>query len=92
MPPAPILSGGLHLRVVVVSVTSSTIRCWGSLVGAVSIQGMRKRRSMRAQRSQGGAGTRAGVTDQERGQSGGSEISEPGKQGIKGQRGVQEQG
>lgn len=39
MPPAPILSGGRHLRVVVVSVTSSTVRCWGSLVGAVRIQG-----------------------------------------------------
>lgn len=39
MPPAPILSGGRHLRVVVVSVTSSTVRCWGSLVGAVKTQG-----------------------------------------------------
>lgn len=35
MPPAPILSGGLHLSVVVVSVTSSTVRCRGALVGAV---------------------------------------------------------
>lgn len=39
MPPAPILSGGLHLSVVVVSVTSSTVRCWGALVGAMSIKG-----------------------------------------------------
>lgn len=39
MPPAPIFSGGRHLRVAVVSVTSSTVRCCGSLVGAVRFQG-----------------------------------------------------
>lgn len=34
MPPAPIFSGGRHLRVQVVSVTSSTVRRMGSPVGA----------------------------------------------------------
>lgn len=34
MPPAPIFSGGRHLRVQVESVTSSTVRRMGSLVGA----------------------------------------------------------
>lgn len=34
MPPAPIFSGGRHLSVQVESVTSSTVRRVGSLVGA----------------------------------------------------------
>lgn len=34
MPPAPIFSGGRHLSVQVESVTSSTVRRMGSLVGA----------------------------------------------------------
>lgn len=44
MPPAPIRSGGLHLSVVVVSVTSSTVRCCGALVGAAGVQRERERR------------------------------------------------
>lgn len=60
MPPAPILSGGRHLRVVVVSVTSSTVRCCGSLVGAVRFQG-KGVASMRTQGSELESLVRKGV-------------------------------
>jgi hypothetical protein len=64
MPPAPIRSGGLHLSVVVVSVTSSTVRCCGALVGAAGIQreGQEPMKDQRSEKEGQESETRNGVS------------------------------